>query len=572
MPAIASSALVFVLSLLAADRPAAAAGERERLDRGLVAIRAEQGQVYVGWRLLPSDPTDVSFNVYRQSGSAATKLTAQPVAKTTDYLDTSAPAGPVSYFVRAVTGGAEAAPSAAAACSADLMPYQSIRLQGPYDFQKIGMADLDGDGRLDYVIKHPQDNIDPYEKYWKPSPDTYKLEAYAHDGRFLWRYDLGWSIERGIWYSPYLVYDLDGDGRAEIIAKTGEGDPRDTDGRVQTGPEYVTVLDGRTAKPLAQTAWPARESFKDEGYNRASRNQLGVAYLDGKKPSLIVARGTYKQMTAVAYDYRDGKLQQRWQWSNVGAPKECQGQGAHWMHNVDIDGDGRDEVILGSVVLDPNGKLRWTTGLGHPDSLYVGDIDPARPGLEIYYNIESRRTRDGMCLVEAATGKLLWGYDQPTRHVHSFGLCSDIDPRHPGSECYGADTDAEKKFAFGLLHSATGQLISRENLGGFGLRVAYWDADRQRELIRDKSIVKYLGGQVGQISGKFVAAADILGDWREEIIVSLPGEMRIYTTTLRATDRRLCLLADPIYRNNVAHATMGYYQCPMTSYDLGRQP
>lgn len=102
----------------------------------------------------------------------------------------------------------------------------SIRLQGNYLAQKVGIGDLDGDGRLDFVIKQPEGNIDPYEEYWTRSPETYKLEAYRHDGRFLWRFDLGWSIERGIWYSPYLVYDLDGDGKAEVAVKTGEGDPR----------------------------------------------------------------------------------------------------------------------------------------------------------------------------------------------------------------------------------------------------------------------------------------------------------------------------------------------------------
>ena len=107
----------------------------------------------------------------------------------------------------------------------DVAPYISIPLDGDHTFQKVGIADLDGDGRYDFVIKQPNSNIDPYINYWKPSPETYKLEAYRHDGKFLWRHDLGWSIERGIWYSPYIVCDLDGDGRAEVAVKTGEGDP-----------------------------------------------------------------------------------------------------------------------------------------------------------------------------------------------------------------------------------------------------------------------------------------------------------------------------------------------------------
>ncbi|HOM18950.1 MAG TPA: hypothetical protein PLQ00_16585, partial [Thermoguttaceae bacterium] len=242
---------------------------------------------------------------------------------------------------------------------------------------------------------------------------------------------------------------------------------------------------------------------------------------------------------------------------------------------ADIDADGRDEVLLGSCVLDDNGKPLWTTGLGHPDHFYLGDIDPTRPGLEIYYGIETRqRERNGMCLVEAATGKILWGHEGPTRHVHSCGMCSDIDPRWPGSECYSADTDEKKQFAWARLRSAQGKVISEENLGGFGVRTVYWDADPQRELVLGSRIVKYPNRKtpLGQIEGSLVAVADVLGDWREEIITSVPGQMRIYITTIPAKDRRLCFLLDPIYRIDVAHAAMGYYQVPMLSYDPASTP
>lgn len=559
----------------------------EKLDRGLIARSAPEGKVYLSWRLLETDPPGVGFHVYQRSGSAEpVRLTKQPITKTTDFL-ADAPASPASgasggqtvYFLRPVQADKEGPPSpeTPAPDPKDQKPYLLIPLQGQYTFQKVGVADLDGDGRVDFVIKQPADNIDPYEAYWKPSPDTYKLEAYRHNGQFLWRYDLGWAIERGIWYSPYVVYDLDGDGRAEVAVKTGQGDPRDPDGRVRKGPEYVTILDGRTGKPLAQTDWPSRDGFADtlSGYNLASRNQIGVAYLDGRRPSLIVARGTYSLMKVVAYDFRDGKLQLRWRWDNTGLPRSWQGQGAHWMHCADIDADGRDEVLLGSSVLDDDGKPLWTTGLGHPDHFYLGDIDPTRPGLEIYYGIETRqRERNGMCLVEAAAGKILWGHEGPTRHVHGFGMCSDIDPRWPGSECYSADTDEKKQYAWSRLRTAQGKVISEENLGGFGARTVYWDADCQRELLLGSRIVKYpqVKTPIGQIEGSFVAAADILGDWREEIITSAPGQMRIYITTIPAQNRRICLMRDPIYRIDVAHGAMGYYQVPMLSYDPASTP
>ena len=66
--------------------------------------------------------------------------------------------------------------------------------------------------------------------------------------------------------------------------------------------------------------------------------------------------------------------------------------------------------------------------------------------------------------------------------------------------------------------------------------------------------------------------ADILGDWREELVTVLPGELRIYTTTIPARDRRICLMQDAVYRAEVAHRSMGYEQSPVTGYYLGVRP
>jgi len=544
----------------------------ERLDRGVIARPMGEGKVYVGWRLLRSDPEGVAFDVLRRvEDGEPVRLNEQPIRQTTDFVDDAAPKGKrCTWSIVPITAEGEgaAADSPALDPGTPAQQYVSIKLKGDYTFQKVGIADLDGDARYDCVIKQPNANIDPYVKYWKPSPDTYKLEAYRGDGEFLWRYDLGWSIERGIWYSPYVVYDLDGDGRAEVAVKTGEGDPRDEDGRVQTGPEYLTILDGLKGEPITQIAWPPRELFKDthRPYNYASRNQIGIAYLDGKTPHLIVERGTYNVIVVVAYRLRGGKLDEVWRWDNRTLGREYQGQGAHWMHAADVDADGKQEVVIGSAVIDHDGTALWTTGLGHPDHGYVGDIDPARPGLEIYYGMETRqRERNGMCLVDAATGKILWGHEGFTRHVHSRGLCSDIDARHPGWECYSADTDERKRYAWSRLRTCKGEVISEENLGGFGPLAAYWDADPQREIVDRGRVFDYRGPTLLEpIEGKaVVAVADVLGDWREELIVTDPGELRIYTTTIPAKDRRVCLMQDPIYRTDVAHAAMGYWKVPM---------
>ena len=542
---------------------------RERLDRGVEAVRSSPAKVYAGWRLLEDDTAGVAFNVYRRIADARPeKVNPKPIRTTTDFVDSTAPGGHcVSYSVRAVSGAAEgpASPEVQAVECPGKAAYLRIPLgDKKTTVQKVGIGDLDGDGRCDFVLKTPKDNIDPYEKYWSRSPDTYTLEAYGHDGKPLWQYDLGWAIERGIWYSPYLVYDFDGDGRAEVAVKTGEGDPRGSDGRVQTGPEHLTILDGRTGKPITRVDWPSRDAFGS--YNYASRNQLCVAYLDGKTPCLLVERGTYTAIILVAYEFHDGKLRELWRWDNRNEPRKFRGQGAHWMHAADVDGDGRDEAAIGSAMIDDDGTALWCTGLGHPDHFYLGKIDPDRPGLQIYYGIETRNKRNSMCLVDARTGQILWGHDEPTTHIHASGLCSDIDPAHPGNECYSGERDFKDKR---WLRSAQGKVISTNDLGGLSPRSAYWDADRQRELVVGSRVFKYGAAEpLARIEGNLVAVVDLLGDWREEILTSVPGELRIYTTTIPAKDRRACLLQDPIYRIDVAAAAMGYYQVPMTSYDL----
>ena len=241
------------------------------------------------------------------------------------------------------------------------------------------------------------------------------------------------------------------------------------------------------------------------------------------------------------------------------------------MHAADVDADGRDEVIIGSAVVDDNGNGLWTTGFGHPDFCFVGDIDPRRPGLEIFYGIEPRRPHSALCLVDARTGQVLWGLQEPTNHVGTDGMCADVDEHLPGSECHAADIDRERHFAKSWIFSAQGQLLSDKRQGRMSQPV-YWDADHQRELLRGSAIHDFGGGKhPARISGGLVAIADVLGDWREELITSLPGELRIYTTTIPAVDRRVTLMEDPIYRLDVTVAAMGYYAAPMLSYDMASQ-
>ncbi|MBN8215489.1 MAG: hypothetical protein J0L75_02555 [Spirochaetes bacterium] len=559
----------------------------EKMGRGLVALVRPDRKVYLSWRLLTEDGDGVAFNVYRSAAGKTQKLNAEPIRKTTDFIDAQPKSeAETSYTVRALNAGkeGEASPAAIVAPRAEAKGYFSFPIQGG-SLQKVGVGDLDGDGVWDYVIKTPHPNVvDPWGPFWKKSPGTYTIEAYASTGKFLWKRDLGWSIEMGIWYSPYLVWDLDGDGKAEVAVKVGEGDPRDEEGKVKSGPEWCFILDGLTGKEKARIPWPDRSGFPEGNYlgfplnyNFFSRNQLGIAYLDGKTPHLIIARGTYNTMKAEAWQFPGGKPLCSWKWQDAdeGAQQaKYRAQGAHTMNCADIDGDGLDEVVLGSIALDDNGVGLWSTGLGHCDCAYLGKIDPSRPGLQIYYNYEPPQKSNGLCLVDARNGKIIWGYDGPTTHVHAQAMCADIDPLHPGLECYGGERDAMKRW----LHSSTGERIGDEKSFEIGLYrpTVFWDGDLQREIKMGGSIRKFGGLAVNEEalpSGDdfYVAIADVLGDWREEILTYYKGEMRIYVSTIPAQDRRPTLMQDPIYRRGVCHNSMGYPQSPMSSTVFDRR-
>ena len=541
----------------------------EPMGRGVSASETQDG-VYVSWRLLKDDPAEIAFDVFREKGGQKVKLNAAPVRQTTDFMDTNGFDSAAAYTVSPVSGSAGAAQTVrAVGLDGRKTPYIRIPLASTNaTAQKVGIGDLDGDGAYDYVIKQPGENIDPWVKYWYKSPETFKIEAHKSDGTLLWIKDLGWNIERGMWYSPMVVCDLNGDGRAEVAAKIGpDEDMRDLDGRVQKGPEWVAVFDGLTGREIARAPWPSRDGFEE--YNLASRNQLAVAYLDGKTPCLMTLRGTYGLMRADAWQLKEGKLERLWSYSNEDLPSNCKGQGAHNCLCADVDNDGRDEVVLGALALDDDGSVLWTTGKGHPDAHYYGDIDPRRPGMEMAYIVETRQRKEGgIHLLDPVTGKFLWQLQEPTVHVHSCGMCTDMDVMSPGLEIYGADANDHKVTEHRWLLSSEGKILkSGKALDfSFGIPSAWWDADLQRELVRGQ-IKDYEGGAVSEkIEGDVLLVADVIGDWREEVFTTVKGELRIYTTPISAMDRRVCLMQDVPYRMRTTMNAMGYMQVPILSY------
>jgi rhamnogalacturonan endolyase len=548
---------------------------REAMDRGLVAM-PDAGAVYLSWRLLKEDPQDIAFNVLRIRQGRKETLNAAPIRQTCDFVDLSGLPGD-SYEIHPLN--APQAPSGKAMAVAredgNALPYLSYKISDPKaSVQKVGVGDLNGDGAYDFVVKHPSGNVDPWSVVWYPSPETYKLEAILSDGTILWTKDLGWAIERGIWYSPFVVHDFTGDGKAEIALKLGEGDPRDADGKVTSGAEWLVVWDGMSGDEIARAPWPERDGF--ESYNLASRNQIMVAYLDGKTPCIIALRGTYGYMLVEAWQLKDGNLERLWTYSNEELPSRYWGQGAHTNYAADIDGDGRDEVILGSAVIDDNGLPLWTTGKGHPDGVFVGKLRPDLPGLQVAYIMETRQRKGGLCMADALTGKMLWELDTPTSHVDGKGTCANLDPRFPGCELAGADMAIlepgtnKRGLVNGWLFNAQGELLyeGKDMPYRFGTWTVYWDADLQKELIRDK-IVDPDGYELSRASrrGSILMVADVIGDWREEIFCGLPGELRIYTTTLPAMDRRPCLMQEHNYRMRIASNAMGYPTEALLPYD-----
>lgn len=543
----------------------------ERMDRGLVALERADGSVFISWRLLETDPDSVTFVLSKRTVNGQSGLEFKQLnnpGKITNFIDREVIVGETyRYSLSTQSDSTDKTIGLSNQCSITVTgkpkSYLHIPLQGEYDFQKIGLGDLDGDGQFEYLIKQPDFNTDPYQQpgYWKPSTTTYKIEAYKQDGTLLWRYDMGWAIEAGIWYSPWVVYDVDGDGKAEVYCKAGEGDPRDEKGLVQSGSEYLVKLDGLTGNVVAKTEWISRDGYPD--YNYYCRNFLTVAYLDGKNPSLIMQRGTYNLIKTRALDKNFNVV---WEWKASDQFKDKSekywGQGSHGLISADVDQDGKDELVIGAAVIDDDGKPLWTLGMGHPDVCYTADIDPDNPGLEIFYGFETRQETDGLCVVDAKTGKKLWAHKKPTRHIHGQGMCGDILAEYPGMEVWGGERDLKERW----LYSAQGDLIEFSETGALSPRPIWWDDDLQKEVAMGKGIQDWNGDIIQPVEGKIIAVMDCLGDHREELITCLKGEIRIYSTTIPTQSIKPCLLTDRQYRLGIAAQTMGYYYPAQLGY------
>ena len=593
-------ALLLIASLAVVGHAASAPRQMERLGRGVVAVGSDAG-VFVGWRLLVTDPEDIAFNVYRAAdGTQPIRLNRDPITHTTSFL--AAAPGPAAvgvYTVRAVVEGREGDPTAGYEVSpADLnLPYIAVPLQTPAGKapNDASVGDLDGDGEYEIVLHQAsrgQDNSRP------GVTDPPILEAYKLDGTLLWRIDLGINIREGAHYTQFMVYDLDGDGRAEVACKTADGtvdgvgvvigdpdaDHRAENGYILTGPEYLTVFDGLTGAALATTDYiPPRGIVADwgDGYgNRVDRFLACVAYLDGERPSLVMCRGYYTRTVLAAWNWRGGVLSHVWTFDSAdGTPdnEEYAGQGNHGLSVGDVDGDGRDEIVYGACVIDDDGTGLYSTGLGHGDAMHLSDLDPARPGLEVFDIHENPKHEHGIEFRDAGTGEILWS--KPSEDV-GRGMSMDLDPRYLGFESWASGR------GLAGIYAADGAQISDVKPRSCNMGI-WWDGDTTRELLDHTTVSKWnwldgsettllAAADYGCVSnngtkGNPCLVADILGDWREEVIWRTEdnSELRIFTSTEPTDHRFTTLMHDPLYRLSVAWQNVSYNQPTQVGFYIG---
>ena len=583
--------------------------QMESLNRGLVAVKVENG-VYIGWRLFGTDPEEITFNVYRDDQ----KVNHTPIKTSTNFLDSNGTSDS-SYYIRALLDGVELAPSEKATVWDT--NYLTVPLNKPeggispdgveytYHANDASVGDVDGDGEYEIILKWDPSNS--HDNAHKGYTGNVYLDAYKLNGTHLWRIDLGRNIRAGAHYTQFLVYDFDGDGKAEIACKTADGtvdgqgkiigdanaDFRNSEGFILEGPEYLTIFEGPTGKELVTTDYdPPRgkgSDWGDDEGNRVDRFLACVAYLDGVKPSLVMCRGYYTRAVLVAYNWRDGELTKVWKFDSLKPGNEgYSGQGNHSVSVADVDEDGKDEIIYGSCVIDHNGQGLYTTGLGHGDAIHVGNLIPSRPGLEIF-QVHEFPQENGTEIHDAKTGEILWGI--PSVEDVGRGMVADIDPRYEGVEVWSS---THWKTGGAGLYNSSGEKISETNPQSFNFAI-WWDGDLLRELL-DHEYDEETGIGVGKIdkwdykNGKLVniltadgtrsnngtkgnpcLQADIFGDWREEVIWRTDDStaLRIYTTTDITDHRIYTLMHDPTYRLGIAWQNVAYNQPPHPGFFLG---
>ena len=612
--------------------------QREYLDRGVVAIRNGR-QVVVSWRTLESDAKGQPFDVLRNG----VKLNRKPLTTGgTFFIDEQPLTGEATYEVR---GGGNDGRFTIAVDAPD--GYIAVSLQKPadgitpdgrtfsYSANDASVGDVDGDGQYEIILKWDPSNAhdNAHDGYTGPTLfDCYKIgpqKATEPQGKenvnrksvnsqLLWRIDMGINIRSGAHYVPFIVYDFDGDGRAELMVRTADGtrdgkgrvvgdsladyrQAKPFTGRILTGPDYITVFNGLTGEAMDTKPYiPQRgdpQSWGDNRANRSDRMLAGVGYLGrvkgeskGEKvASGIFCRGYYTRTVIAAWDWDGHELKNRWTF-DTDEPEWAAyaGQGNHNLRVADVDGDGLDEITYGSMAVDHDGRGLYNTGMGHGDAIHLMAFDPTTTALQVWDCHENRR--DGSDLRDARTGKVV--FQVPSKSDVGRCMAADIDPANPGVEMWSVDSHGIRNIKGEVVYSAQNpddpQHGNHLVLGGRWLSVNFgiwWDGDLLRELLDHETVTKYdwqnhTIADVVRFPGiKFnngtksnpCLAADILGDWREEVVARTPdsSELRIFVSTIPTDYRINCLMQDIPYRLSTAAQNVGYNQPSEPGFYLG---
>ena len=613
--------------------------KHEQLNRGVVAIR-EGSKVIVSWRTLGTDKTAEPFYLYRNGE----KLNSAPLTKGgTFYIDEQPLSTDATYEVRG--GGKNGSFTLKADAPEGYLP---VKLQKPadgttpdgktfsYSANDASVADVDGDGQYEIILLWTPSNAhdNAHDGYTGPT----LFDCYRLDGTRLWRIDMGINIRSGAHYVPFIAYDLDGDGKAELIVKTSDGtrdglghiigdsladyrhrapenaqnptperewakynkQGRPKTGRILTGAEYITVFNGLTGAAMDTKPYiPERGELKDWGddyANRSDRMLAAVGYLDGQHASAIFCRGYYTRTVIAAWDWDGKELKQHWVFdtNDSGIGKDGKphstyaGQGNHNLRVADVDGDGCDEITYGSMAVDNDGLGLYNTGMGHGDAIHLMAFDPSSRELQVWDCHENRR--DGSDFRNARTGEII--FQIPSKSDVGRAMAADIDPTNPGVEMWSTDSHGIRNIKGEVLFSAQDpddpQHQQHLKLGDRYLSVNFgiwWDGDLLRELLDHETVSKYdwTNKTITEVK-KFEGivfnngtksnpclSADILGDWREEVMVRTPDsqELRIFVSPMPTDYRINCLMEDIPYRLSTAAQNVGYNQPSEPGFYLG---
>lgn len=570
-------------------------------------LKQHRGKLLLSWRMLPTDAADASFDLYKVDGVSRTKINSVPIVGKSNY---QVPAkfitpGADHSFEVTFSGSEEVLDTytMSAAQIDEMRPYISIFLKDTADDDRINdvteyisndatVGDLDGDGEYEIVLARIAHG---YEADYMPKSRVI-MEAYRLDGTWMWRVIWGNNIPDSN-NIAMIVADVDGDGKEEIAIRSSEGTVfgdgeriGDTNGDGKTdyaqvgkynsaAPEFISVLDGTTGAELARAPYipiVSSQAWGDNYFKRANSLRLCAAkLLPGGNFQIVAGRGVYAKMELEAWEYVPGSKEMKHIWKfSTNSNSTYLGQGNHQLAVADVDGDGFDEITYGACAIDHDGKGLYSTRLGHGDMLHVGKFIADRPGLQCFQCFESGVTR--CALRDAASGEIIWRLDAKEPGDEGRALIADIDPENPGFECWVYDrqmydtagnplgfTAPSTNFPIWWTGALARQLLDGDRIDMFGRNIGN---------CRVFTIYRYPVTTINDTKKNPMFYGDILGDWREEIIMphyhatdkagkfacADSKEIMIFSTWYPSDYGRPYLMSDDVYFKGAKHEQLGY--------------